>query len=323
MLQIEGLSLSFGRRPVLQGLSLHVAAGETVAVLGPSGEGKSTLLAVLAGLLRPQAGHIRLAGLSLDNVPPEQRQVAMMFQDHALFPHLDAAANVAFGLEMRGMARRPARAAAEAMLAGVGLAGRGAAHCHQLSGGEQQRVALARALVCQPKLFLLDEPFSSLDTHLKRQLLLDVRQQLQQLAVPALLVTHDRDEAFALADRIAILQQGRIVQQGTPAEVLARPANAWVARFVGFDNVYDDAAIPQHAFVLDGAATPRPVLAVTVQTDGWLVQVQGEQGRVWHIRLGVRELSGLTLPQPGGLLSVDVRADAVLHWAPTAATMAA
>lgn len=311
MLQIDGLSLAYQRRQVLDAVSLQVAPGETVALLGPSGAGKSSLLAVLAGLQRPDAGSVRLHGRDLLALPPEQRQLAMMFQDHALFPHLDAAANVAFGLVERGMPRREARQQAEAMLAAVGLAGRGRAACHALSGGERQRVALARALVCRPQLLLLDEPFSSLDTDLKQQLLADVQQHLAALQVPALLVTHDRHEAFTLAQRVAILQHGRIVQQGSPAEILARPASSWVARFVGFHNVFADYAIPPQAFVLGDGQPLRRVLAVAPQADGWRVSVQGDDGP-WQLLLTARELP--LCPQPGSSLALGLRPEAVLRW---------
>lgn len=322
MLQIDGLNLAFRQRRVLDAVSLQVAAGETLALLGPSGAGKSSLLAVLAGLQRPQGGSVRLNGRDLLTLPPEQRQLAMMFQDHALFPHLDAAANVAFGLIERGTPRREARQQAEAMLAAVGLAGRGRAACHTLSGGERQRVALARALVCRPQLLLLDEPFSSLDTDLKQQLLADVAQHLAGLQVPALLVTHDRHEAFTLAQRVAILQHGRIVQQGTPAEILARPASSWVARFVGLHNVFEQYAIPPQAFVLGAAQPQRAIVAVAPQADGWQVTVAGD-GALWQLLLGARELAGGPPPQPGGKLAVGLRPEELLRWPLEAGTMPA
>ncbi|SCK29248.1 ABC transporter ATP-binding protein [Vogesella sp. LIG4] len=313
MLRIEQLSLAFHRRRVLDGVSLQVAAGETLALLGPSGAGKSSLLAVLAGLQRPDAGSVSLHGRDLLALPPERRQLAMMFQDHALFPHLDAAANVAFGLVERGQPPRAARQQAEDMLAAVGLAGRGRAACHTLSGGERQRVALARALVCRPQLLLLDEPFSSLDTDLKQQLLADVAQHLAGLQVPALLVTHDRHEAFTLAQRVAILQHGRIVQQGTPAEILAQPASAWVARFVGFHNVFDGYAIPPQAFVLGDGQPQRRILAVAPQADGWRLTVAGDDAP-WQLLLSPRELAGMPQPQVGRSLALGVRAEALLRW---------
>ena len=313
MLQLIDLSLAFGRKTVLDGLSLRVAAGETLALLGPSGEGKSSLLAIIAGLVKPQGGRVKLNDRDISAWPPEQRQLAMMFQDHALFPHLDAAANVAFGLIERGVPRFEARLRAEKMLGSVGLNGRARAACHQLSGGEQQRVALARALIGEPDLLLLDEPFSSLDTHLKQQLMDDVRQRLAARPIPALLVTHDRHEAFALADRVAILQQGRILQCGTPAEVLAQPASAWVARFVGFDNVYADYAIPPAAFVLGGGQPLRYVLQVEPRVDGCRVVVAGDEGE-WVLMLSARELAGKGWPQRGGMLSVGVNRRAVLRW---------
>ncbi|GHD72739.1 ABC transporter ATP-binding protein [Vogesella fluminis] len=313
MLELRDLALAFAGRRVLDGLSLQVAAGETVALLGPSGEGKSSLLAVIAGLLRPQHGQVWLGGRDISRLPPERRQLAMMFQDHALFPHLDAAANVAFGLQERGVPRAAARLRAEAALAAVGLAGRGAAACHELSGGQQQRVALARALIGEPALFLLDEPFSSLDTHLKQQLIDDLRQRLSAMAVPTLLVTHDRHEAFALADRVAILQHGRLIQVGTPGEVLARPASAWVARFVGFDNVAADHAIPPAAFLLGDGQPLRTVKLVEPRVEGCRVVVAGDGGD-WVLSLSARELAAQPYPQRGGRLAVGVDRAALLRW---------
>ncbi|MBP7580933.1 MAG: ABC transporter ATP-binding protein [Vogesella sp.] len=314
MLELIDLTLSYAGRAVLQGVNLQVAAGETLALLGPSGEGKSSLLSLVAGLQRPDAGRVQLAGQDITRLPPEQRHIAMMFQDHALFPHLDAAANVAFGLIERGAGKLVARQLAVQMLAAVGLAGREAAAVHTLSGGERQRVALARALVCQPRLLLLDEPFSSLDTHLKQQLLADVRRHLAALQVPALLVTHDRHEAFALAQRVAILQAGRIVQQGTPQAILQAPASAWVARFVGLDNVFDDHAIPPQAFVLGAGQPRRDIVAAEAQADGWRVTVAGEGGQSWQLLLGVRELAGQGAPCVGQQLAIGLDRRQVLYW---------
>lgn len=314
MLQLNDLSVAFGSKRVLDGLSLQVASGETLALLGPSGEGKSTLLNVVAGLQAASQGEVWLHGRRLDGEPPEARRIAMMFQQHALFPHLDAAANVAFGLEMRGVARREARRQAEAALAAVGLAGREAALCHQLSGGEQQRVALARALITAPQLFLLDEPFSSLDAHLKQQLLADVRQRLAAAGQPALLVTHDKAEAFALADRIAIMQGGRILQQGTVAEVLAAPASGWVARFLGFANVFDDYCIPPQAFVLAEDQPQREILALAVQAEGCLLTLAGDGGQHWQLLLGMRELASRAWPQVGERLALGLDGSQLLRW---------
>ncbi|MFN4236941.1 MAG: ABC transporter ATP-binding protein [Vogesella sp.] len=314
MLELIDLSLSYAGRAVLQGVSLQVAAGETLALLGPSGEGKSSLLSLVAGLQRPAGGQVRLGGQDITRLPPEQRHIAMMFQDHALFPHLDAAANVAFGLIERGAGKLAARQQAVQMLAAVGLAGREAAAVHTLSGGERQRVALARALVCQPRLLLLDEPFSSLDTHLKQQLLADVRRHLAALHVPALLVTHDRHEAFALAQRVAILQAGRIVQHGTPQAILQAPASAWVARFVGLDNVFDDHAIPPQAFVLGAGQPRRAIVAAEAQADGWRVTVAGDGGQPWQLLLGVRELAGQGAPSVGQQLAIGLDRRQVLYW---------
>lgn len=210
MLEIQGLYKRYGNKAVADALDLTVAAGETVALLGASGCGKSTLLKIVAGLVAPDAGRVRFDGRDITVLAPEARRFALMFQDFALFPHLDVRDNVAFGLVEQGVSRRQARERAHAMLESVGLAGLERRRVWTLSGGEQQRVALARALVTGPALLLLDEPFSALDAKLKAQLRAEFRQRLDQGGVPALFVTHDEDEARGLAHRVLRLDGGRL-----------------------------------------------------------------------------------------------------------------
>ena len=210
MLEIQGLYKRYGNKAVADALDLTVAAGETVALLGASGCGKSTLLKIVAGLVAPDAGCVRFDGRDITALAPEARRFALMFQDFALFPHLDVRDNVAFGLVEQGVPRRQARERAHAMLESVGLAGLERRRVWTLSGGEQQRVALARALVTRPALLLLDEPFSALDAELKAQLRAEFRQRLDEGGVPALFVTHDEDEARALAHRVLRLDGGRL-----------------------------------------------------------------------------------------------------------------
>ena len=241
MLQVSGLCKRFGAQWVANELNLQVKAGEILVLLGPSGSGKSSLLAMLAGLLRPDAGSMTLNGIDLLPLPPEARHCALMFQDFALFPHLDVLANVAFGLVERGVPRHRANQRAQAALDDVGLANLSRRGVDTLSGGEQQRVALARALVTAPQLMLLDEPFSSLDAHLRRQLRTDFRKRLLEAQIPSIVVTHDHEDAMALADQIAVLHEGCIVQCAPPATLLASPCSSWLARFMGLDNVSDDA----------------------------------------------------------------------------------
>ena len=220
----------YGPKRALSGVSFEVAPGETVALLGPSGCGKSTLLRVAAGLERQTCGAVEIAGRVVADerrfAPPEKRGVGMVFQDYALFPHLDLAANVAFGLKGEAAPGR-----VKAMLDLVGLAGRARDYPHQLSGGEQQRVALARALAPGPALLALDEPFSNLDQVLRRAMRAQTQNLLRRAGAASLIVTHDPDDAFAVADRIGLMRAGRLVQIGAPEELFARPVDAFALRF--------------------------------------------------------------------------------------------
>jgi len=211
-------------------------------VVGPSGSGKSTLLRTIAGLETPIAGRVVRDGVDLRGVPPHRRDLGLMFQDHALFPHRDVLGNVAFGLRMHGRSRRDAEREARATLERVGLAGYEHRTVAQLSGGEQQRVALARALAPAPSLLMLDEPLGALDRHLREQLVADLGRVCRELGQSVLFVTHDHDEAFGLGDRVAVLHRGRVEQVGTPTEVWRRPATAFVAEFLGWNVL--DAAVP-------------------------------------------------------------------------------
>ncbi|MCI0577065.1 MAG: ABC transporter ATP-binding protein [Chloroflexi bacterium] len=245
LLELEQVEKSFNGQPALRGVSLAVAAGEVVALLGPSGCGKTTLLRVIAGLEKPDGGRLRLEGQELDGVPVHQRGFGFVFQDYALFPHKNVAENVAFGLKMAGWepARRAARVAE--VLALVGLAGFEGRRVFELSGGEQQRVALARALAPSPRLLLLDEPLGSLDRALRERLMGELRAILQEAGrlasqpggITAIYVTHDQAEAFAVADRVMVMQAGRIEQSGTPVELYRQPRTPFVARFLGMENL--------------------------------------------------------------------------------------
>ncbi|GLI01522.1 ABC transporter ATP-binding protein [Phytohabitans aurantiacus] len=233
MLSVTGVRKSYGDVVALDGVDLDVPAGTLVAVLGPSGCGKTTLLRCVAGFEHIHSGRIdvdgrRVAGAG-PHVPPHRRRVAVVPQEGALFPHLNVAANVAFGLDRA--ARRSGRV--DEVLALVGLPGFGDRMPHQLSGGQQQRVAVARALAPRPPLVLLDEPFSALDAGLRADVRRDVRQALHTDGATALLVTHDQGEALSMADRVAVMNAGRIVQYGPPAAVYREPADPWVAGFVG------------------------------------------------------------------------------------------
>ncbi|WP_175409354.1 ABC transporter ATP-binding protein [Streptomyces sp. TRM64462] len=237
LLQLEGLTVRFGTRAALDGVDLSVAEHEIVCVLGPSGSGKSTLLRVVAGLQRADAGRVLLGGADQTGVPVHRRGVGLMFQDHQLFPQRDVAGNVAFGLRMRGVHRAGRDARVAELLELVGLPGAGRRPVAALSGGEQQRVALARALAPNPRLLMLDEPLGQLDRGLRERLVAELRGLFGRLGTTVLAVTHDQGEAFALADRVVVMRDGRVAQAGTPLEVWQRPASEFVARFLGFDNV--------------------------------------------------------------------------------------
>jgi molybdopterin-binding protein len=292
----------------LGSLDLHVRLradpGEVVAVLGPNGAGKTTLLRALAGLLPIARGRVRLGEALLEDaggplrLPPEQRSVGVVFQDYLLFPHLSARDNVAFGLRARGVHRADARRRAHAWLERVGLAGAAGARPHALSGGQAQRVALARALATEPDLLLLDEPLAALDVEARLAVRRELRRHLDAFAGPCVLITHQPLEAMALADRLVVLERGRVVQSGDVAEVARRPRSDWVARWAGL-NLYRGTAHRgtvmignvrlTAADVVDGDvyATVRPA-AVAVHRS----HPEGSPRNVWHGRVGSLEPSG-------------------------------
>jgi iron(III) transport system ATP-binding protein len=234
-LRIEGLQHAYGRQRVVDGVSFELPDGEVHCLVGPSGCGKTTILRLIAGLELVQGGRISLGGELVAEpgyaIPPEVRRVGLMFQDFALFPHLRVLDNVAFGL--RGLDPRRRRQRAEELLAQVDMSGYGDRYPHMLSGGEQQRVALARALAPNPRVILLDEPFSSLDATLREHVRDDAIALLRRSGTPVLMVTHDAEEAVRVADRIHVMLGGRIIQSGTPAELYRRPASPFVAGFFG------------------------------------------------------------------------------------------
>lgn len=255
MLRLAQVRVAY-EQPVLRGIDLEVAAGEIVCILGPSGGGKSTLLRAVAGLV-PANGLIELAGRDLSGVPTHLRGVGMMFQDDLLFPHLDVAGNVGFGLRPADPDR------VGEVLALVGLSGYGSRGVDSLSGGQAQRVALARALAPRPRVLLLDEPFGALDVVLKAHLVLEVQRVLRDQAVTVLAVTHDRQEAFTLADRVAVLHDGRIVQAGPPDALWAAPVDSYVARLLGLSVI---AGVPYRPGQLRPDPHGRWVATVTGRT---------------------------------------------------------
>jgi len=238
-LRVEGLTLAFDSVPVLDGIDLEVAEGEVVVLLGPSGCGKSTLLRAIAGLERPSAGRVWWGDEDLTVAATHQRGMGLMFQDHALFPHRDVAGNVEFGLRVAGMPADQRAHRVRRVLDLVGLPGFGDRRVDTLSGGEAQRVALARSLAAGPRLLMLDEPLGSLDRALRERLTAELGALLRRLGQAVVHVTHDHDEAFALADRIAVMGGGRLVRVGTPAEVWADPQSVHAARCLGHENLVD------------------------------------------------------------------------------------
>jgi iron(III) transport system ATP-binding protein len=257
--QISGLYKSFGAHPVLTGLDLEVPAGSLTAILGPSGSGKTTLLRLLAGFERPDRGTIGIAGKIVDgegtHTRPEQRRIGYVPQEGGLFPHLTVQANVAFGLP-----RAARRKGVGDLLEMVGLTGLARRYPHQLSGGQQQRVALARALAIKPEILLLDEPFASLDAHMRISVREEVARILRRSSTTALLVTHDQDEALSLADLVAVLRDGEIVQCATPQELYTWPVDDDLARFIGEANVI--------AGILDGTLVDTPLGKLAAQWRG-------------------------------------------------------
>ena len=304
MLQVGDIRVAYptpaGPRTVVDGLSLSLARGEVGCLLGPSGCGKTTVLRAIAGFEPLQSGQVVLDGRMLSatgsTVPPEQRGIGMMFQDYALFPHLDVARNVGFGLVRRPRREREARVAEVLEL--VGLPDRANAWPHELSGGQQQRVALARALAPSPSLLLLDEPFSNLDIDTREHLAAELRAILRRTATTALLVTHDQAEAFAMADAIGVMDQGRILQWADAATLYARPADPFVAGFIGRGCVLAAAALG----LPDGGR-------VLLRPDRLLVDPQGPihalvlavnfrgPGRVAQLRLDGGETVEADLPE--------------------------
>jgi ABC-type Fe3+/spermidine/putrescine transport system ATPase subunit len=233
MLEIQNLTRRFGASLALDGASLDAGPAEVVALLGPSGCGKTTTLRIVAGFESADSGSITLADRDLTRLPPHSRDIGLVFQDYALFPHMSVADNLAYGLRRRGMATADRARRVGEMLELVRLTGLDARRPAQLSGGQQQRVALARALAINPRLLLLDEPLSNLDAKLRHTLQTELRQILTRIGTTTLIVTHDQEEAMALADRIAIMAQGRVLQIGTPREVYEQPACRFVAEFLG------------------------------------------------------------------------------------------
>ncbi|MEW2164292.1 ABC transporter ATP-binding protein [Streptomyces sp. NPDC007084] len=328
LLSLRGATVRFGGRAVLDAVDLDVAEHEIVCVLGPSGSGKSTLLRTVAGLQPLDAGTVALDGRDQAGVPAHRRGVGLMFQDHQLFPQRDVGGNVAFGLRMHGAPKGEQASRVGELLDLVGLPGARSRAVASLSGGEQQRVALARALAPRPRLLMLDEPLGQLDRSLRERLVVELRQLFGELGTTVLAVTHDQGEAFALADRVVVMRDGRIAQSGTPLEVWQRPADAFVARFLGFDNVVDvtvsaEAAdtpwgklpVPADAVQGPGTLLVRPAgVRLVAPADGLRCTVAARTFRGTHVAVRLRPADAPELeaacalrdaPEPGEVVGVE------------------
>jgi thiamine transport system ATP-binding protein len=291
-----------------------VADGEIICVLGPSGSGKSTLLRAVAGLEPEASGRVSWNGTGLAGVPAHRRGFGLMFQDHALFPHRDVLGNVAFGLRMQRLPRADVDHRARDALALVGMSGFERRRVSQLSGGEQQRVALARALAAAPRLLMLDEPLGSLDRSLRDRLVTELRALFVRLGLSILFVTHDHDEAFALADRLVVMHQGRIEQVGTPTEVWKRPGNAFVARFLGWNVTSAFGCVPAAVRadairVVSMSDVRGKVTARTFRRDHFLLHV--EVNGAHPIQVAV-PLDAARVPEIGDEVALEVVPDATV-----------
>jgi putative spermidine/putrescine transport system ATP-binding protein len=335
-LVLDRLSKTFGEQIAVDQLSLTVSRGELVALLGPSGCGKTTTLQMIAGFQPPTSGSIALEGNDLTAVKPAQRGLGIVFQSYALFPHMTAAENVAFGLEMQGIARAERDRRVQQTLALVGLAALADRFPRRMSGGQQQRVALARALVIQPRILLLDEPLSNLDAKLREDMQIELRQIQRTVGTTTLLVTHDQSEAMALADRIVVMNQGRAEQIAPPHEAYERPATAFVASFLGRTNilqVHADAdgvqigdgrwpAVPTASpttasirpeKILFASAAQRNAVSGVVKTrifqgNHWLYQVDTPTGLI----IVIRQNSGEAVPSEGDAVRLTWRSEDML-----------
>ncbi len=236
---IRALRKTYGAQVALDRVDLDVASGEFLTLLGPSGSGKTTLLMALAGFIRPDAGSLRFGDAEVVRMPPHKRDVGMVFQNYALFPHLDVAANVAYPLKLRRVPAPEIARRVDAALAMVKLAGYGSRRVHELSGGQRQRVALARAIVFEPRIVLMDEPLSALDRQLREQMQIELRHLHDRLGTTTIYVTHDQREALTMSDRVAVIAGGRVMQVDTPRRLYDHPANRFVAEFIGESTLLD------------------------------------------------------------------------------------
>jgi spermidine/putrescine ABC transporter ATP-binding subunit len=295
-LQLEAIRKSFAGTPAVDGIALDVAAGEFVTLLGPSGCGKTTTLNLIAGFEQLDGGVIRLGGRAVDQLPPFRRDIGLVFQDYALFPHMTVAQNVGFGLRMRKIDKAEIARRVDEALTLVQLPHLGERRPLQLSGGQRQRVALARALVIRPTVLLLDEPLSNLDLKLREEMRLEISTLQRRLGITTILVTHDQGEALAVSDRVAVMNRGRIEQVGTPDDVYERPASRFVAGFMGTTNFIAGraAAIAGGLCRVETESGTLSATAPALVTEGQAVVVAVRPERL-HLLTGAEDADGLRL----------------------------
>jgi putative spermidine/putrescine transport system ATP-binding protein len=320
--RFENVSRHFGPVRAVDGVTLDVAEGEFFAMLGPSGSGKTTCLRLIAGFEQPDTGHIEIFGETAEGIPPYRRNVNTVFQDYALFPHMTVGENVAYGLMIRGMPRAHREKKAREALAMVKLNGFEVRKPAQLSGGQRQRVALARALVNEPKVLLLDEPLGALDLKLREQMQEELKSLQKQVGITFVFVTHDQGEALAMSDRLAIFNEGRIVQVGRPNDVYEKPVSRFVAGFVGSSNILPPDLAQKHGgskhwtslrpekivITRNGAAAPAGHNSVSGKV--FSVHYQGSQTRV-TVSLGQYRLTAHAPSALGAFLEGET---VTFHW---------
>jgi putative spermidine/putrescine transport system ATP-binding protein len=327
-ISFQNVSRHFGAIRAVDAVSFDIAPGEFFAMLGPSGSGKTTCLRLIAGFDNPTNGHIEIFGETAEGVPPYRRNVNTVFQDYALFPHMNVLENVAYGLKVKGIARAERERQAREALSLVKLEGMEGRKPAQLSGGQRQRVALARALVNRPKALLLDEPLGALDLKLREQMQLELKALQQQLGITFVFVTHDQGEALSMADRVAIFNEGRLLQIGTPRDVYERPQTRFIADFVGSSNILD----PEFSALYGGRKTWTSLRPESIKVGppgmrlppghkGDRPQAEGVVTSVQYLGAATRltvEVGGtlIAVAVPAGELSVAVGARVGLSWRP-------